>query len=360
VRGPSCYCLLMQNAPRALPADTLAALREMPRVLLHEHLDGGLRINTLFALLQARGIPAPAADVPSLTRWFDEHAHTGNLPDYLAGFGLTVAAMASPAALEQVAFEAAQDALADACVLAEFRIAPLLFEAHGVSAEAAIEAMLAGLAKSGLPCGLILCAMRERPCQEGERTAALAIRYHGDGVVGFDLAGPEYGYPAALHARAIAMAREAGVPLTLHAGEADAAIRVIEAADLGATRIGHGIRIVDDAAIVQEVRARNLHLEVCPTSNVHTGGASALATHPITALWHAGVNLSVNTDNRLMSRISVLSEAAAVLQHTPLTLSDLAHMQLKAADAAFMPPQVRAHARAATTAWMQKHAISAN
>ncbi|MFM2400443.1 MAG: adenosine deaminase Add [Pseudomonadota bacterium] len=343
----------MQNAAPPAFADLRATVREMPKVLLHEHLDGGLRVATLFELLHARGMPAPAADVAGLARWFDEHAHAGNLPDYLAGFALTVAAMASPQALERVAFEAAEDARADGCVLAEFRIAPLLFEAYGVHGEAAIEAMLAGLTKSALPSGLILCAMREQPLEQGERTAQLAVRYRAQGVVGFDLAGPEFGYPPAQHARAIAIAREAGVPLTLHAGEADAAPRVLEAADLGATRIGHGIRVIDDAAIVQEVRARNLHLEVCPTSNVHTGGAASISVHPITALWRAGVNLSFNTDNRLMSCISLSGEAADLLQHTPLTLTDLVQMQLRAADASFLPKAARAQAKASIASWAQ-------
>jgi adenosine deaminase len=323
----------------------------MPKVLLHEHLDGGLRVATLFELLQQRGMTAPASDVAGLEHWFEEHAHAGSLPEYLAGFGLTVGAMATPEGLERVAFEAAEDARQDGCVLAEFRIAPLLFEAHGVPAQAAVEAMLAGLARSALPSGLILCAMREQPAAHSERTAQLALRYRNHGVVAFDLAGPELGYPPALHAKAIAIAREAGLPITLHAGEADAAARVLEAADLGATRIGHGIRISDNAAIVQEVRARNLHLEVCPTSNVHTGGAPSLAAHPITALWRAGVNLSLNTDNRLMSCITLSGEAADLLAHTPLSLQDLARMQLCAAGASFMPESARKNAQDSIIAW---------
>jgi adenosine deaminase len=351
------YHYLMQNAANSAPADSLTKPREMPKVLLHEHLDGGLRVATLFALLHARGMPAPASDVAGLARWFDARAHAGSLPDYLAGFGLTVAAMASPEALQRIAFEAAEDARADGCVLAEFRIAPLLFEAHGVPAQAAIEAMLAGLRQSPLPSGLILCAMREKPLADGERTAALALRYRAQGVVGFDLAGPEFGYPPQQHTKAIAMVREAGLPITLHAGEADAAARVIEAADLGATRIGHGVRIIDNAALMQQARDRNLHLEVCPTSNVHTGAAASVAAHPITALWRAGLNLSFNTDNRLMSRITLSSEAADLLRYTSLTMADLVQMQLRAADASFLPEAARTQAKAQIVAWAEKQSV---
>jgi len=140
--------------------DVADTARRLPKVLLHDHLDGGLRAATLLELLRARGLPAPADDANALAAWFDANAHAGSLTKYLEGFALTVAAMASPAALERVAFEAAEDALAQGCVLAEFRIAPLLFEPHGIDGDAAVEALLAGLARSRLPSGLIVCGRR--------------------------------------------------------------------------------------------------------------------------------------------------------------------------------------------------------
>lgn len=318
-------------------------LESMPKVLLHEHLDGGLRLDTLLELLQARGLPCPAPDAPALARWFDARAHAGSLVEFLRGFALTVAAMATPAAMQRVALEAAEDARADGCVLAEFRIAPLLFEEHGVSGEAAVEALLAGLRRSTLPCGLIVCAMRHLPPEQTLRAARLAAKYRGHGVVGFDLAGAELGHPPHEHAEALHAARDAGLALTLHAGEADAAERVVEALRLGAARIGHGIHLADALhdpqrrGLVDEVIARGAHLEVCPTSNVHTGAAASIAAHPIVALWRAGVSVGVNTDNRLMSGITLGSECAGLLTHTPLTLLDLAHMQLEAARHSFLP-----------------------
>ena len=338
------------NAQTTTSADRVA--RALPKVLLHEHLDGGLRVATLLDLLQQRGITAPAATEGGLAAWFNANAHAGSLEKYLEGFALTVAAMASPAALRRVAFEAAEDARADGAVLAEFRIAPLLFEAHDLSGEATVEALLEGLAQSALPTGLIVCGMRHLAPEETRRAARLALQYQGRGVVGFDLAGAEFGHPAAEHAAAITLVRDAGLALTLHAGEADAAERVLEAGRLGATRIGHGVRLVDTLsdparrALVDEAIALQLHLEVCPTSNVHTGAAASIASHPITALWQAGVSLSYHTDNRLMSCITHSAEAAALLRQTPLTRDDLLAMARQAATHSFLPQAARTAALA--------------
>ena len=333
------------------PADLRARAHALPKVLLHEHLDGGLRVSTLLALLRERGIAPPASDEAALAAWFDANANAGSLLKYLEGFALTIEAMSSPAALQRVAREAAEDARADGAVLAEFRIAPLLFESHGLSGEETVECLLAGLAESPLPLlrssGLIVCAMRHLPPEQTERAVRLAIRYQNQGVVGFDLAGPEQGHPPEQHARALHLAREAGLPLTLHAGEADTAERVLEAGRLGARRIGHGVHLVQalrDAArrdLVDEAIAMDLHLEVCPTSNVHTGAAASVASHPITELWRAGLSLSYHTDNRLMSRISQGSEAYDLLSQTPLTEADLMAMALQAAEHSFLPEAAR-------------------
>jgi adenosine deaminase len=326
------------------------SLRRLPKVLLHEHLDGGLSHRTLLRLLRARGIEAPAADEEGLARCFADRAHAGSLVEYLKGFGLTVAAMAEPAAMTDVAFEAAEEALGQGCLLAEFRMAPLLLESDGIAAEAAIEALLAGLARSELPSGLILCAMRHEPPERSERVARLALRYRGQGVVGFDLAGAEFGHPPGDHAGAIAIARNAGLPITLHAGEADAAQRVLEAARLGANRIGHGVRMGDwlptseGRQRLAEVRERGLHFEMCPTSNVHTGAVPSLAEHPIGALWRAGISLSYHTDNPLMSCTTMTDEAVVLVEQQGLGRADLLAMAREAAKHSFLSDAVRAQA----------------
>lgn len=354
----------MQNAlPEAPAAELLHRARQLPKVLLHEHLDGGLRVGTLLDLLRQRGIAAPAEDEDTLAAWFDARAHAGSLEEYLRGFALTVAAMATPEAMARVAFEAAEDARAEGCVLAEFRIAPLLFEPFGVSGEAAVAAMLDGLAHSPLPSGLIVCAMRHESDAQIARAAELAIACHQQGarpgtaqVVGFDLAGPEAGFPASRHAALLARVRDAGLGLTLHAGEADGGDRVLEAARLGASRIGHGVRLADlidgpaAAQVLAEVRRHHIHLEICPTSNVHTGAAASLALHPIHALWRAGVSLSFHTDNRLMSRIDHSGEAAGLVA-AGFGWDELLHMGLDAASASFLPEAARAAAIDQLRAW---------
>ena len=335
------------------PVERLAAA--LPKVVLHEHLDGALRIGTLLELLHERGIAPPAGDERGMAAWLDANAHAGSLERFLDGFALTVAAMATPEALRRIAREVAEDALADGAVLAEFRIAPLLFEPFGLSGEVVVEALLDGLtACAALPSGLVICAMRHLPPGETMRAARLALRFAGCGavpgganVVGFDLAGAERGHPCSEHADALALVRRAGLPMTLHAGEADAAERVLDAARHGARRIGHGVRLVDALAdpvrrhLVDEVRALGLHLEVCPTSNVHTGAAVSIARHPITALWRAGVSVSVHTDNPLFSRTSGTAEAAALLRETPLAAADLLEMTRQAAAASFLGARAR-------------------
>jgi adenosine deaminase len=337
--------------------DTLAAtLHSLPKVLLHEHLDGGLRPATLFELLGERGLASPADDAPALADWFRAHAHAGSLADYLSGFALTVAAMATPRGLERVAFEAAEDARLDGCVLAEFRMAPLLLEAHGMRGEAVVEALLSGLRRSALPCGLIVCAMRTDSPQETLRSAELAARYQDAGVIGFDLAGAERGYPPAAHAAAFARARDAGLGLTCHAGEADVGSRVLEAAALGATRIGHGVNIMrgatpaQTAQWVEQARELGLHFEVCPSSNVHTGAAESLAAHPIRAMVEAGLSVSGSTDNRLMSGVTLSSELQALHEHPGLSLAQLAQLMRNAVAVSFLPAAARDVALAAMTA----------
>ncbi|KXS19139.1 adenosine deaminase [Gonapodya prolifera JEL478] len=324
--------------------------RAMPKVLLHEHLDGGLRPSTLLELLVSRNMATPAPCATTLTTWFRDRAHSGSLPAYLSSFALTIAAMASPEALERVAFEAAEDAWHDGVVLAEFRADPLAFEAYGVSGEDAVEAMLRGLARSELPNGLIVCGMRETPEERVMRAAELAARYAGMGVVGFDLAGPEFGFPATTHARALRVALDAGLGLTLHAGEADGPERVLEAVRLGARRVGHGVRLGDVlmdpgmASLLEEAKAKDVHLEVCPTSNVHTGAVASVAGHPVVELWRAGVSVSFHTDNRLMSGVTHSGEALALMMDAGLSEEDLVRMSMEAARHSFLAEEVRSAA----------------
>ena len=320
--------------------------KALPKALLHEHLDGGVRPDTLLELCRARNLSVPAETAEALADWMHANAYSGSLERYLRGFALTVEAMASPAACERVAFEAAEDARLDGCVLAEFRMAPLLLEPYGVAGEAVVEALLSGLRKSALPSGLIVCAMRTDAPDETSRAATLAARFRDAGVIGFDLAGAERGYPPAAHAAAFALARDAGLGLTCHAGEADIGARVLEAAALGATRIGHGVHIMqgsasDNARWIGEARERGLHFEVCPSSNVHTGAFASLAQHPIRAMVEAGLSVSCSTDNRLMSGVTLSDELEAIHAQPGLSLVQLAQLMRAAVAASFLPAATR-------------------
>ena len=334
----------------------------MPKVLLHEHLDGGLRPATLFELAHAKKLQLPVQTEAQLRQWITANAHSASLERYVSAFWMAVAVMGDAAACERVAFEAAQDALDDGCVLAEFRMAPLLLEPHGLAPEAAVEALVRGLQKCALPSGLIVCAMRSDVPGEVERAARLAAKYAGQGVIGFDLAGAERGFPATLHRRAIDIAQHAGLGITLHAGEADVGGRVLESIALGATRIGHGVHIAlgEDAPVLmaQAAAARTgdkgpVHFEVCPSSNVHTGVVARFADHPLPRMLQAGLSASVHTDNRLMSMVSHSMELSQVNRVLGIGDTQLLEMACAAAQASFLPLAQRAAAHGALMRWAE-------
>ena len=347
----------MTSSPTDWPA--------IPKTVLHEHLDGNLRPDTLLELCHARGISLPAVTAEALQDWIHTQANSGSLERYVAAFGLTVAAMATSEACERVAFEAVQDCAADGAQLIELRMAPLLLETHGLLGDEAVAGMLAGLARAsaatGVPAGLIVCGMRTDAPADVMRSAELAVRFAGKGVVGFDLAGAERGFPATLHARAVAHAREAGLGITLHAGEADVGERVIEAIELGATRIGHGVQITQGEGAALRMRAAReagVHFEVCPTSNLHTGAWSDLVTHPMIAMEQAGLDWSVQADNRLISVLTQSSELQVAHEVCGLQMARLMGGQIRAARASFLPAQARLSAEKQIAAWCANHSIA--
>jgi len=334
-----------------VPNTTFANWPALPKATLHEHIDGGLRPQTLLDLARERGMTLPHTDPQAVAQWMADNANSGSLVRYLEGFAYTVEAMATEAACERVAFELAEDALAEGCVLAEFRMAPQLFETHGLSAEAATVAMLRGLQKSALPSGLIVCGMRHESPDVTAEAARMAAAYKSHGVIGFDLAGPEFGFPATAHRRAIDTALAADLGLTLHAGEADEGSRVLQAAELGATRIGHGVKVVDRPEWAAAARDKGLHFEVCPSSNVHTGAATSVAAHPIKAMLAAGLSVSCATDNRLMSATTLCAELDALHTQTGLSLAQIAEMQAQGMRASFLAEATRQAALAQLSAW---------
>jgi adenosine deaminase len=308
-----------------LNAETIA---RAPKVLLHDHLDGGLRPQTVLELADEAGYrELPASDADSLGHWFRQAADSGSLEKYLETFAHTVGVMQRPEAIHRVARECALDLAADGVVYAEVRFAPELSTAEGLAIEDVVEAMVDGFAlgsreatEAGTPIrvGALLCAMRQ--ADRWDEIAGLVVRYRDAGVVGFDLAGPEAGFPPDRIPSAIGILDGARAHRTIHAGEAADGDSIRAALDgAHAERLGHGVRIADEVAVdgtlgplAQRVRDEQVPLEIAPSSNVQTGAYPSLAEHPVDRLHRLGFAVTVNTDNRLMSGVSVSSELTDV------------------------------------------------
>jgi adenosine deaminase len=330
--------------------------RRAPKVLLHDHLDGGLRPRTVIELAAEAGYrELPTSDPNELASWFTRGADRKSLELYLEGFRHTVAVMQTRDALERVAAECIDDLAADGIVYAEVRMAPELLIAGGLTLDEAVTAMLDGLRRGSegrpIAVGLIVTAMRQ--AANSIEIAELAVRHRDHGVVGFDIAGPEAGYPPTRHLDAFHHIARENFHFTIHAGEGFGLPSIWEALQwCGAERLGHGVRIVDDITVRPDgrvvlgrlaayVRDRRIPLEMCPTSNVHTGAASSIEEHPIELLRRLRFRVTVNTDNRLMSGITLSSEFATLGRVFGIGLDDMEWLTLNAMKSAFSPFDVR-------------------
>jgi adenosine deaminase len=335
---------------------TVDTIRDAPKVLLHDHLDGGLRPATVIELADAVGYPdLPSTDERELGGWFLAAAHSGSLVRYLETFGHTVGVMQTQDALVRVAAECAEDLAADGVVYAEVRFAPELHVEAGLELDAVVEAVLEGFkvgaaraAERGrrIRVGCLLTAMRH--AARSREIAELAVRYRDLGVVGFDIAGAEAGFPPTRHLDAFEYLRQQNAHFTIHAGEAFGLPSIWEALQwCGADRLGHGVRIVDDITLGADgtprlgllaayVRDKRIPLEMCPTSNVHTGAAKSVADHPIGLLTQLRFRVTVNTDNRLMSDVSMTSEMTALADTFGYGWADLQWFTVNAMKSAFI------------------------
>jgi len=331
---------------------TPESIRRAPKVLLHDHLDGGLRPQTVLELAEAHGYTdLPAKDPEDLEHWFRDAADSGSLVQYLETFAHTVGVMQHPDAIHRVARECALDLAADGVLYAEVRFAPELSTAQGLPIAAVVEAMVAGFADGCaeataagdyIHVGALLCAMRQN--DRWEEVAGLVVRYRDAGVVGFDLAGPETGFPPDRVPAAIALLDRERAHRTIHAGEA-AGIDSIRAALDGARaeRLGHGVRIADEVGadgtlgpVAQRVLDEQVLLEVAPSSNVQTGAYPSLAEHPVDQLHRLGFAVTVNTDNRLMSGVTASSEMTDVATTFGWSWDDVQTVTERALAAAFV------------------------
>jgi len=353
-------------------------LQQAPKVLLHDHLDGGLRPQTIIELAADEGYDAlPASEAGALGTWFRESADSGSLPRYLETFDHTLAVMQTREGLFRVASECAQDLAGDGVVYAESRYAPEQHLTRGLTLEGVVEAVNAGLrdgeakaAAAGHPIRVTSLLTAMRHAAKSTEIAELAIRYRDEGVSGFDIAGAEAGYPPTRHLDAFEYLRRENFHFTIHAGEAFGLPSIWEAIQwCGADRLGHGVRIVDDITIdgspfaewvegnqddpaaltslevdrvrlgrlAAYVRDKRIPLEMCPSSNLQTSAALSIALHPITLLRRLRFRVTLNTDNRLMSDTSMTREATLLCDEAGWTLEDLRWVTINAMKSAFLP-----------------------
>jgi adenosine deaminase len=325
-------------------------IRQLPKVELHEHLDGGVRPATLIELAGGRGMELPSEEPRALAEWFHRGADRKSLALYLEGFQLTVGVMQSEEALERIAFEAMEDLAADNVVYVEIRFAPMQHLAGGLNLETVVQAVLRGLEqgkrRTGAEYGLILCAMRDRTVSL--EVAELAVSFREKGVVGFDLAGDEYGHPPKKHLDAFEYIRRMNFNITIHAGEAFGMESIWQAIQYcGAHRIGHATRLVEDmvvhgtriekmGSLSHFIRDKRIPLEMCLSSNVQTGAAASFDDHPFPIYFRNNFRVILGTDNRLMSRTTLSKEMYLAVTHYNLTLGDLEKITLNAMKSAFI------------------------
>ena len=355
-----------------------ATLRAVPKVLLHDHLDGGLRPQTIIEL--ATGDPEidpPATDAEGLARWFRDNADSGSLVRYLETFDQTLSVMQTEEGLFRVAAEAAQDLAADGVVYAESRYAPEQHLQRGLTLEQVVESVNAGFregerlaAEAGTPIRVTSLLTAMRHAANSREIAELAVAYRDDGVAGFDIAGAEAGYPPTRHLAAFEYLRRESAHFTIHAGEAFGLKSIWEAIQwCGADRLGHGVRIVDDITVeglpfpewldraaadgltsladvdldtvylgllAAYVRDARIPLEMAPSSNLQTGAARSIGLHPISLLKRLRFRVTLNTDNRLMSDTSMSREAGLLIDEAGWTLADLRWVTINAMKSAFV------------------------
>ena len=324
-----------------------------PKVLLHDHLDGGLRPATIVELAAECGHELPESEPQALGRWFAESADSGSLVRYLETFDHTVAVMQTENALARVARECVEDLAADGVVYAEVRYAPEQHVETGLSLDEVVAAVQQGFDEGTAAAGgrivvrQLLTAMRHQA--RSREVAELAVAWRDRGVAGFDIAGAEAGYPPTRHLDAFEYLQRENSHFTIHAGEAFGLPSIWEAIQwCGADRLGHGVRIVDDITVddagnatlgrlAAYVRDKRIPLEMCPASNVQTGAASSIAEHPIGLLTRLRFRVTVNTDNRLMSQTSMTDEMWSLVEAFGYSLEDLRWFTINAMKSAFLP-----------------------
>ncbi len=338
---------------------TEKVIHSVPKVLLHDHLDGGLRPQTIIDLADdVKYKKLPTKDAEELGKWFHRGANKGNLVEYLQGFEHTTAVMQTKEGLERVAYEMIEDMHNDGVVYVETRFAPVYHRIKGLYYEDSVNAVLAGLERGkkefGVGFGVILCGMRNM--KDTLDIAELAVNFRNDGVVGFDLAGEEGGYPPKKHIEAFQYIQRANFNITVHAGEAFGKDSIWQAIQwCGAHRIGHATRLLEDIVLdsddnvisfgelAQYVLDKRIPLEICLLSNVHTGAIDKIENHPFGILYKEKFRVTLNTDDRLMSDTTMTKEFLTAIEYFNLNFEDFEKITLNSMKSAFIPYKERLH-----------------
>lgn len=308
-------------------------LKNIPKVELHLHLDGSVRLDTA-SRLTGKSIE----EVRSLMI-AKEKCH--DLNEYLTKFNLANEIMQSQENLTRIAKELVEDLKNDNVIYAEIRFAPLLHTKKGLTGEEVIEAVLLGLKDEDLKVNLILCMMRQFSFEDNLKTIELAIKYLDKGVVAIDLAGAEALYPTANFERLFQIAKDKNIPFTIHAGEADGKDSILSAINFKTKRIGHGVRCIEDKEILDMIKKNNITLEVCPTSNIQTDIFENYHYHPIRKLYDMNILVTINVDNMTVSNIDLTQEYEKLVKNFNFTLKDFKKMNINAINASFLKEELK-------------------
>ncbi len=334
------------------PPPTRDLIRRAPKINLHDHLDGGLRPTTVLELADRIGYTElPEKDPARLADWFAAGAARGSLPLYLEGFRHTIALMQSAESLERIAYEYVEDMARDNVVYSEVRFAPHFHTQRGLGLDAVMEAVAKGLERGkesfGVDARIIVCAMRNLSAMLSMQMAELAVAWRSRGCVGFDLAGEEAGHPAKHHIDAFHLVKRMNFAITIHAGESFGPESIWQALQYcGAHRIGHGTRLIEDMVLyegkvismgplAQYVLDHRIPIEMCLSSNVHTGATVDLEHHPFPHYMRKGYRVTLNTDNRLMSRTNMTDELMLAVDHFGCTLEEIEKITINGMKSAF-------------------------
>jgi adenosine deaminase len=319
--------------------DDAAYLRAIPKAELHLHLDGSVRPRTVLELAKHEGVAIPTDDLDKLRDFLEADERTGSLVEYITFFELPIAVLQTVPALERATYELCQDLAADNVRYAEIRYGPWLHVQRGLSLTDVIRAVLNGWNKGrqefGLEGGIIATALRDMPPAQNLSLAQVAGRFIGQGVIGFDLAGDEAGHPPIVHEDAFRVARSLGLNITIHAGEAAGPESVRQALSMGASRLGHGVRAQEDQDVIAMIREGAVQLDMAPTSNWQTKAVRRLEDHPLRRFYRDGIKVTISTDSRTVSNITLSQEYENVIRVIGCSLQEIWAMNLQALDGGF-------------------------